>query len=117
MPYITKEEVAEKRRLLKTEFPKFKFSVRTENYSTIDISVMSGPIDMKPAYDGYQVNPYGIKEHYKDEPEIRDFLARVYEIANTSNRIQFVDSDYGSVPQFYVSINIGKWDKPYEINN
>lgn len=115
MPYIKPEAVAEKRKLIKKEFPNFKFSIKTENYSTIDISIMSGPIDYTPPYNGYQVNPYGIKEHFKDEPEMRDFLLRVYEIANEGNGTEVIDGDYGRVPDFYVRINIGKWDTPYEV--
>ena len=115
MPYITKEAVAEKRNRIKKEFPEFKISVTNENYSTINISIMSGPIDLKPKYNGHQVNPYGINDHYKEEPEIRDFLNRVYEIADKNNGVEVEDSDYGTVPNFYVRINIGKWDKPYEV--
>jgi len=115
MPYITKEEVARKRKLIKSEFPDFKFSFKMDNYSTIDVTVMSGPIDMKNKCKGYQVNPYGIEQHFKDEKEIKDFLLKVYEIANEGNGDEYESADYGMYPKFYVHITIGTWDKNYEL--
>lgn len=45
MAYIEKERVAEIRAELKKLFPKFKFSVTRQNYSSVNIKIMKGDID------------------------------------------------------------------------
>jgi len=42
-------------------------------------------------------------------------LDRVMAIAAGDQRESFYDSDYGSVPNFYVRLSIGEWDRPYQI--
>lgn len=117
MPYITSERVSEIRKQLKTEFPDFKLSVCRRNYSTVCISIMKAPIQLLLAYDKeyQQVNEFYIAEHYKDAIPARDTLLRIREIANTGNRIVSPDTDYGNVPAFYLDIEIGKWDQPFEL--
>jgi hypothetical protein len=114
MPYITKDEVAKIRKEVRTEFPEYKLSVRTENYSTVAVTVMAGPIDMGKYTKGFQVNHYAIDGHFSEEPEIRDFLNKLAPILTRNTKEDFVDSDYGSVPNFYVRITIGDWNKHYE---
>lgn len=119
MPYISTESVKEKRNLIKKEFPKFKFSVRIDNYSSINVTVKSGPIDLIPdSENGYeQVNHFYIKEHYEDQPETRDFLLKVYDIMNGKNGLEVYDGDYGYVPNFYCHLSVGQWDRPYKVTN
>ncbi len=119
MPYISTQEVAEKRKKLKEAFPNFKFSIRNEHHSSINVSILEAPINMmKAETDGryVQVNQYYIKDHYENYPEIRDVLLKIYEIINNGNYTENYDSDYGSIPSFYVHISIGHWDKPFKIN-
>lgn len=99
---------------LKKTFPDFKFSIRNENYSSINIAILSGPIKLTDKENGYdQVNNYYIKDIYKDKPEVAEFLSKVNDIANKGNHD---DSDtmidYHDVG-WYVHITIGQWDKPY----
>lgn len=118
MPYITTERVKEVRNQLKKEFPKIKFSVTREHYSGIRIVVRSAPFNMLTNGKNYeQVNEFYIKENYKDNPLVRDTLLRIKEIANTGNGELVYDSDYGSVPRFYVWINIGEFDRPFVKSN
>ena len=111
MPYITKENITEKRKAIKKAFPKFKFSITRKNYSTIDINILEGNIDFGTNYE--HVNHFYIKEHYSDKPEIRDVLLKIYNIADSNNGVETEDADYGTVPKFYIDISIGNWDKPY----
>ena len=113
MSYITSESVAQKRKQIKAAFPNFKFSVTRSHYSGISVDILSGPIDMGVDYQ--QVNPYYIKEHYANKPEVMNLLLGVQQIAALGKEVEVVDADYGSVPNFYVNISIGNWDKPYQI--
>jgi hypothetical protein len=117
MPYISKDEVKVKRNLIRKMFPEFKISVRQEHYSVIRVVIKSGPLDLMKAArkgDSYvQVNQFYIKEHYKDFPDVSKFLQDIYDICRKGNYIESEDGDYGSIPSFYCSINIGDWDNSY----
>lgn len=123
MPYISKEEVKSKRVKIRKEFPDYKISVTCVNYSKISVKILSGPIDLiSPEYcwsnDGYEtVNYFYIEDHYKNFPEKCKMLKRIYEIINENNGELVYDGDYGSVPNFYVDIQIGNWDKPYVVKS
>lgn len=118
MPYITTERVAEIRAELKKEFPEYKFSITREDHSGIQIAIMEAPVDFTPICrhgEGYiQVNHFHIENNYREQPEIKDPLLKIYNIANAGNRTLVEDGDYGSVPCFYVWLHIGKWDKPFK---
>ncbi len=106
MPYISTERVAEVRKQLKSTFPDVKFSVRRYHHSTIAVSVMKSSFTWP---EGTQnLNPF-----YLERYDHAEFLQQVHDIANAGNRIVSEDGDYGSIPKFYVDIEIGKWDKPH----
>lgn len=110
MPYITPEQVKAKRNELKKTFPSFKFSVTGKNYTSLYVTILAAPIMLTDKkYE--QVNPYYIHSHYTGE--IKDTLQKIRDIANRSNYTEVVDSDYGSVPSFYLHISIGEYDKPF----
>lgn len=116
MPYIDSNEVKIKRQALKKEFPMFKLSVTREHHSGIRVSILSGPINMLTNKEGRtceSVNHFYINEHYSEHPEIKKILLRIYEIINSKNYTVVEDSDYGNVPSFYTTIEIGQWDRPY----
>ena len=128
---------------LKTLFPDWKFSVRTKKFSggrSMDVSLQAGPESpfatlkvapdpMFPDYPhpdhdgGYlQVNEIAVREvdgrwwHYRYEltekgAEIIKEMARV---ANLWNRKDIeIQSDYFNV-SYWVHLEIGQWDKPFE---
>lgn len=115
MPYISKEQVKIKRNLIKKSFPDYKFSIRGQHGSVLDVSIMSGPLDLNQTITGghYQVNHYHIESNFKEYPEIIKLLQDIKEIGNNGNGIESVDGDYGNIPHFYFHLNIGKWDKDY----
>lgn len=100
-----------------------KGSLAVHHRSTLVLNISSGKIDffaesISGEYDrgnGYQqVNVYHTDSHYKGEA--RKFFAEVLPLLNTGNWDRSdVMSDYFDVG-FYVSINVGKWDKPYELS-
>ncbi len=106
MPYISTERVSEIRKQLKATFPDVKFSVRRRHYSTVSISIMKSPYS-------WPENPLNLNPFYLERYEHSEFLQQVHDIANAGNRIVSEDGDYGSIPKFYLDIQIGKWDKPH----
>ena len=115
MPYIATERVKIIRDRIKKEFPEYKISVRRHHGSSVDIAIMEAPIELRmdPSRDDESVNIYYIKDHYKGEAA--DVLLRIKEIAETWQRELVNDGDYGSVPTYYVHINVGNWEKPFKI--
>lgn len=111
MPYLSKEKKTEIRNELKLTFPEFKFSIRHRDAMEISISIMEGPIDFGEDY--ISVNHYYIDRHFEGEAE--KFLSTVKEIACSGVTEEVYDGDYGSIPSYYVSISIGKWDRPYKV--
>lgn len=116
MPYITTEDVKARRKAIKAALPEYKLSVTKDGHSGILVAFMAGPLTMTDNDDGYcQVNHYYIGEHYADRPEVAEVLQKAYEIAKAGQRITQNDADYGAIPNFYVNIHIGKWDRPYQV--
>lgn len=113
MPYISTESVKEIRNELKSTFPKFKFSVRRDHYSSVIVTVLSGPIDFGGTDIG--VNHFWIDTHWGHNPKALEFLTKLKSILGREQRELVYDGDYGSVPNYYYSISIGRWDKPYVI--
>jgi len=122
MPFISTEEVARKRNELKKEFPNYKFSVTKKN-STINVVVIESPIELRikhtdpnSEFSNYeQVNVFWIEDTYKEYPEILKVLQKIYSIINDKNGVLVEDGDYGTVPNFYTSISIGSFDKPFSV--
>lgn len=112
MPYITKEEVKEKRNAIKKAFPEFKFSITRDNCSGIRIAIMEGPEWF--AKDGFHKSMNGWTK-VMGTPEADAVVNKVYDIANGGNGTEVEDGDYGRVPNFYVWLSVGKWDKGYTV--
>ena len=130
MAYIDAKDVKAIREALKAEFGKdFKFSVTRDHYSGVIVRVMSGVANFYDGemgsrgwpFDGHtQINHYHTHFYGKHQA----FIDRVSEIANTAPGLaggknyycnDDAQSDYFD-RAYYVSIHIGRWDKPYEIN-
>jgi len=99
---------------LKKEFAGVKLSVTGQHYSTLVVSVMESDIDFKVG-DHAQLNEFYIEKHFEDNQRAQEFLLKIMEIIQTSHEQKEItyDYDYGSVPNYYINLNIGKWDKPY----
>lgn len=115
MAYINAEKTDKFRKEIKAAFPDFKFSVTNEHHSTICISIMEAPIQMLDEGKTYEdVNTYYIKDHYKDKPAICEVLEKIHEICYRGNHNNSdLMTDYFDVG-WYISITIGKWDKPFK---
>jgi len=94
-----------------------KGSISVDNHSTLVVTLKSGEIDfqqdsVKDFF--YQVNTYWIDDHYVGKA--RCFLNRL--VAAMKGDIWFDKSD-AMVDYFntayYIDINIGRWNKEYEV--
>ncbi len=114
MAYISKDEVKNVRELLKKEFPKFKFSVSGGNSLSLNVSIMKGPEDFSEVLGQWKhtdVNQYHTYQYGKFEK----LFDKMFKVMKSQNWFDESDSmvDYFHTA-YYMSLSIGKWDKPYE---
>jgi len=116
MPFIDKDSIKKKRGEIRAVLPGFKVSVRNMDYMGVRIVIQEGPVDFDLGDRGYKtVNHFHYRSCFADRPDAVEVLDRVMAIAAGDQRESFYDSDYGSVPNFYVRLSIGEWDRPYQI--
>jgi hypothetical protein len=115
MAYISTPEVKLIRETLKQAYPDFKFSVRRDNHISVDVSVVSGPIEL-------EVNRGDINQYHLDtlyEGKTLEFLKGIDKIIRMAPVRQHYDksdalSDYFNVAYYY-HISVGKFNKEYEV--
>ncbi len=91
-----------------------KGSISVDNHSTLCVTISAGEIDLLPDGNvyGYQdINTYWIHEHYTGIAKecLLELKAAMMEGNHDNSDIM---SDYFDVG-WYVSIKVGKYDKPY----
>ena len=100
-----------------------KGSLAVRTHSTLVLNVKSGKVDFMNDYGtkpesrtdaakfGIQVNPYWYKEHFVGKS--KKFLSEVIPAMNNGNWDKSEpQTDYFNVG-WYISVNIGNWNKPY----
>jgi len=99
-----------------------KGSLAVNHHSTLVLNIKEGALDMYKDFAksedaekfGIQVNPYWYKEHFSGKTKA--FLSEVIPAMNDGNWDKSdIQSDYFNVG-WYVSVNIGKWNKPYQFS-
>jgi len=124
MAYINAEDVKAIRKELKAAFPKFKFGVRKSTSGMrVDVTVKQGPTDFSGIMrgDGYaQINTH----HTGMYGEHSTFFDKIIEIMKTApmrgegyNKDGWYDrsdsmTDYFDTA-YYMSLNVGNFNKPY----
>lgn len=117
MAYVNNETKQKIQAALKPVFKKYgiKATVAKGSYnSSLVVNVSAGDIDFGTDYQ--QVNIYWIDDNHTGKA--KDFLNEVLrEIKRAGEWYDESDSqiDYFNTA-FYISINIGRWDKPYVYN-
>jgi hypothetical protein len=125
----------EKKKILKAGIDKvlkplgFKYSVGVNNHSTIVLNIWKGPVDFISIYkekvldehpefgawepDNYiNVNPYHYERSFSGQA--LDIISHLMTELNKLNYDRSdIQTDYFDVG-YYVDINIGNWNKPYE---
>lgn len=134
MAYVSKEKKAKIKEALDVALANtgVKFSLAVDNHSSIVCTLRKGPIDFIANYNEttrnnfpsrsedyvergnyLQVNPYHFKDHFTGEAlEIVSKIVSALNIDNFNNSDPM--SDYFHVGH-YVNLNVGKWDKKYEV--
>jgi len=120
MPYLDKNYTKQVRKELKKRYPDFKFSVRTEDHMSLRVVIREAPFNLlsEDNDSGYeQINHYHIDEFYEDEPKKRKLLNEISSVMMADRHTVSYDMDYGSIPNYYIHLQIGEWDRPFKIIN
>jgi len=115
MAHITKEETAKIRAELKKAFPNLKFSVRTENYSKVNVAIMEGDVDFSDILG--EREHMSINEFYTEKyGKHAEMFSKMIEIMRGDDWFDESDpmTDYFHC-KHYLNLAIGKWDKPYKL--
>ena len=124
MAYMNQEKKAVIATKLKPVLKKYgiKGTLSVRNHSSIVLNIKAGKVDFFTDYGdqedarkfGIQVNPYWFHEHFTGKS--KQFLTDAFEALksagyynNTDAQIDYFDCAY------YYDINIGRWNKPYEL--
>ena len=106
MAYIAKEAVAAMRDKIRAALPAFKFVVKNRHGYTVVVHFIAGPIDFGTVQA--QVNDRYFAKHYEDKPLAVAAFQTVMNIIRDENISSFL-------PEYYVSLNIGAYKRPYQI--
>lgn len=108
-----------------------KGSLAVRHHMTLVLNIKSGAIDFignynkvvgnqpggfrngSPAEKSLSPNPYWYQDHF--DGKAKEFLSEVFAVMNKGNHDRSdIQSDYFDVG-WYVDVNIGQWNKPYEV--
>jgi hypothetical protein len=115
MAYMSQERKAELAPAIKAILKKYNITatIAVRHHMTLVLNIKKGPIDF--GGDNVDVNPYWYQEHYKDRPEALAFLKEVIPAMMVGNHDRSdIQTDYFDVG-WYIDVNIGQWQKPYQL--
>ena len=133
MAYFNQERKAKLAPAIKALLKKYnvKGSLAVRNHSSFVLNIKSGAIDFignynntvaaqpggfragNPAVKSLDVNPYWYQEHF--DGRALDFFKEIFTAMNVGNHDRSdIQSDYFDVG-WYVDVNVGSWNQPYEL--
>ena len=133
MAYFNQERKAKLAPAIKAILKKYKVkgSLAVRNHSSFVLNIKSGAIDFignynstvaaqpggfrnsNPAEKSLDVNPYWYQEHF--DGRALNFLKEIFAAMNLGNHDRSdIQSDYFDVG-WYVDVNVGAWNQPYEL--
>ena len=129
MAYMNQDKKAKIAPKVKSILKKYgvKGTLGVHNHSTLVLNVSSGPIDFISNFNKVNedkwpvikaenylgINPYWYQEHFSGKA--LSFLKELLPAMNDGNHDRSdIQSDYFDVG-WYVDVNIGRWDKPYQV--
>ena len=125
MAYVSqdlKKKLAPKIKAICTKYG-VKASLAVRNHSVLCLNIKSGKIDFlgnyardneyAKKYGHIDVNTYWYQDHF--DGVARDFFSEVIPAMNVGNHDRSdIQTDYFDVG-WYIDVNVGKWNKPYEL--
>jgi hypothetical protein len=131
MAYMNQEKKAKIAGLIKPILKKYgvKATLAVRNNAVIVLNIKSGKIDFIDnflstgkihdpewiqKYRNIDVNPYWYQDHFTGEA--KDFLTEAFSALKGADWYDESDAqvDYFNTA-YYVDVNIGKWNKPYQV--
>lgn len=122
MAYVDQTKKAKIAAALKLVIPKsWRYSLAVQHHSTLVLTIKSAPIDLIDAIankcDSWNNRSHtSLNHYYLDRTYSGELLATfeaIKDAMNTDNHDRSdSQSDYFDVGH-YISINVGKWDKPF----
>ena len=133
MAYFNQERKAQLAPAIKAILKKYKVkgSLAVRNHSSFVLNIKSGAIDFignynntvaaqpggfrsgNPAVKSLDVNPYWYQEHF--DGRALNFFKEIFAAMNVGNHDRSdIQSDYFDVG-WYVDVNVGAWNQPYEL--
>ena len=96
---------------------KMKGTISVKHHSSLVVNIKSGPIDFEMNGRGYTTMSYA---HNAKTEEEKTFVTELLAAMNGAGELQNFDesdimTDYFNIG-WYTNINIGKYDKPYEVS-
>ena len=125
MAYVSQEMKKELAPAIKAVLKKYgmKRTIAVRDHMVLVCHLKKGKLDILGALpvneygprEYVQVNPYWIEENY-DDPEVVAFLLELKDALEGPNFFCHDDSmtDYFH-RSHYIDINVGQWDKPYQL--
>lgn len=134
MAYVSqelKQKLAPKIKAICKKY-KVKATLAVRNHSTLVLNIKEGSIDFfesfnrlgsqesRPSYNQFKpvttsidVNPYHYQNHF--DGKALKFLQEVIPAMNAGNHDRSdIQTDYFDVG-WYIDVNIGRWNKPYQV--
>ena len=103
---------------LKETYPKYKFSVRRDGYSSIHVTLMTADFEAFTKESGYihcSINHYRVEREQGLTDRAREVMTNVKDFVMSYN---YDDSDPMTdyfCTNFYLTLGIGKWSNPYKV--
>jgi len=131
MAYMNQEKKAKIAAAIKPLLAKYKLkgTLSVRNNMSIVLTIKSGSIDFignfntynannnrfNPATNSIDVNPYWYKDHFDGiaKQALSEIVPAMYSADYYDN--SDIQSDYFDTA-YYVDVNVGNWNKPYEFN-
>lgn len=106
MAYISPQQVALMRKIIKSKYPELKLSICRVHGTTISVKILQGP------YDWTNITRF-YRRSKNESIERVDILYDIDQIINNGNHNKSdLMTDYFDVGWF-TDLEIGSWDKPY----
>ena len=120
MAYMNQEKKAKLAPAIKAICKQYKVkaSLSVRNHTELVLTIKSGPVDFFGNYTGVAKGNINVNDHHYQSVytgEALEFLTEIIPAMNVGNHNNSdTMSDYFDVG-FYISINVGTWDKPYQL--